>query len=62
MLNQMTEEEKEKLIKYSFDDLWKFLWGDNNITKYKNEESASREKFNSLLKGITINNINFSLE
>jgi ADP-ribose pyrophosphatase YjhB (NUDIX family) len=62
MLKQMTEEEKNKLIKYSFDDLWKMLWGDNNITKYKNEELTSREKFNSLLKGITINNDNFTLK
>ena len=35
MLNQMTEQEKEKLIMHSFDELWKMLWGDNNITKYK---------------------------
>jgi 8-oxo-dGTP pyrophosphatase MutT (NUDIX family) len=63
MLKQMTYEEKEKLVNYSFDELWKMLWGDNNITKYKNEETTSRDKFNNLLKGITTsNNTTFTLK
>jgi 8-oxo-dGTP pyrophosphatase MutT (NUDIX family) len=63
MLNQMTVEEKEKLLNYSFDELWKMLWGDNNnITKYKSEENISRDKFNSLVKGISTNNNFFTLK
>ena len=43
MIDQMTISEKQKLIEHDFDYLWNDLWGSFNITKYKNEESNSRE-------------------
>lgn len=62
MLKQMTLLEKKKLLTNDFDTLWKTLWGDDNLSKYKNEECTSRDKFNSLLKGINYNNETFSLQ
>ncbi len=62
MIDQMTISEKQKLIEHDFDYLWNDLWGSFNITKYKNEESNSREKFNQLKTGCTIFNNMISLE
>ena len=62
MLKQMTILEIDNLLEYNFDKLWNKLWGNNNISKYKNEENISREKFNNLVKGVHIDNQFFSLK
>ncbi len=54
MINQMTISEREKLLNNDFDYLWNQLWGSFNISKYKNEESTSKEKFNLLKNGCYI--------
>ena len=62
MLNQMTIDEKENLKNLSFNELWKEIWGGNNVClQYKNEESNSKEKFNNLKEGININNKKYTL-
>lgn len=61
MINQMTISEKNKLLKHDFDYLWNDLWGSFNVTKYKNEESNSRDKFNQLKAGYTLFNNQVSL-
>lgn len=62
MLKQMTNLEKNNLLTMSFTDLWKHIWGDNNISnQYKHEENGSREKFEQLKSGITIKNKLYSL-
>ena len=62
MLKQMTLSELDCLLEYDFDKLWNRLWGHNNVTKYKNEENISRDKFNNLVKGIYVDNNFFSLQ
>ena len=62
MLKQMTISEKESLLENDFDSLWKNLWGNNNLSKYKSEENSSRERFNLLKTGININGEFFDLE
>jgi hypothetical protein len=53
MIKQMTETEKTNLINMEFDDLWKCLWGKEDISnQYKTEELISREKFNILKHGV----------
>jgi 8-oxo-dGTP pyrophosphatase MutT (NUDIX family) len=55
MLKQMTEEEKSVLREGDFDKVWLKLWGGNLISnQYKNEESISREKYNSLIRGVLV--------
>jgi 8-oxo-dGTP pyrophosphatase MutT (NUDIX family) len=55
MLKQMTQEEKNVLKQGDFDEVWFKLWGGNMISnQYKNEESTSREKYNSLVQGILV--------
>jgi len=57
LLNEMTVEEKQKLLDYSFNELWKNLWYNTKISsQYKLEEKDSNEKYNILLSGVKINN------
>ena len=63
MLNQMTHDEKERMKKGNFDELWNSIWsGDEDIQPlYKSEEDDSRTKFNLLLQGVSINGISYNL-
>tara|TARA_Y100000992_G_scaffold238340_1_gene169098 strand:+ start:954 stop:1754 length:801 start_codon:yes stop_codon:yes gene_type:complete len=55
IINEMTIEEKERIVNNEFDKLWIELWGKemglNNFTEQKN----SKDKFEALQKGISIN-------
>ena len=62
MVNQMTNIEKQKLLDHDFDHLWNDLWGSFNISKYKNEETNSKEKFNQLKFGFNSREKYISLE
>ncbi len=61
LLNKMTMEEKNNLIKYDFNILWNNLWGNNIGIQYRSEKDTSFEKFIKLYNGITINDNIFSL-
>ena len=53
MFKQMTSTEKENIRMLEFDELWKDIWKSETISnQYKVEEIVSREKYNSLKKGI----------
>jgi 8-oxo-dGTP pyrophosphatase MutT (NUDIX family) len=57
-IDEMSIEEKKRLLSLSFDDLWKELWGlpINNVSSiYKNEAFKSKKKFELLLNGINQN-------
>ena len=62
MVNQMTISEKQKLLDHDFDYLWNDLWGSFNISKYKNEETNSKEKFDQLKFGFNSRDKYISLE
>ena len=47
MVKQMTVEEKQLLATWNFNDLWKRTWQQNSC-KMSGEETASRDKFNTL--------------
>ena len=61
LLSEMTYDECIKIKNKEFDELWNELWGEYVGTQYRNEEKISKEKFNLLKTGITINNINYNL-
>jgi hypothetical protein len=42
IINEMTMDEKHRLLAHTFDELWTQLWGNNIARKYKNEEHTSR--------------------
>lgn len=52
IVDEMTIDEKKRLLEQDFDTLWEALWGDNVGIQYRGEERVSREKFASLKKGI----------
>jgi ADP-ribose pyrophosphatase YjhB (NUDIX family) len=62
LLKEMTINEKEQLLTYDFDSLWKKLWCNSSISmQYKIEESTSKEKFNALVAGIMTQNDTYTL-
>ena len=54
IVDEMSIEEKNRILLLSFDLLWNNMWGDNNIghSQYKNEEIISKKKFMALKEGI----------
>ena len=57
MMKQMTESEKEMINTKSFDEIWNIIWGSKKISnQYHNEEVVSREKFNALRNGVSLQN------
>lgn len=54
LINEMTNNEKNKLLTKTFQELWEELWGDYNIFNYKSENKTSKEKFIQIKRGIKI--------
>ena len=44
IIDEMTLEEKNKLLNEKFEDLWSELWGEDVGIQYRGEEKTSREK------------------
>ena len=55
IINEMSLQEKEKIVTHSFKELWNLMWGDTNNSHYKNEEVLSAKKFETLKNGFFIN-------
>lgn len=55
IIDEMTMDEKRRLQTQTFSELWKNVWGDYLNSKYQNEETVSRDRFNTLKNGIKIN-------
>ena len=56
-INEMSQQEKSRLLQYPFDVLWKKMWGEPiNSNQYRNEEAVSVKKFETIKSGVTINN------
>jgi 8-oxo-dGTP pyrophosphatase MutT (NUDIX family) len=55
-INEMSFQEKERLMFEPFDILWKMMWGETSGMQYRNEESASAKKFETIKNGVLVNN------
>ena len=53
IIDEMTVKEKKRLVEEDFDTLWRGLWGSSVGIQYRGEERISREKFNSLRRGVS---------
>ena len=62
MIDQMSNDEKARLLEYNFDVLWKMMWGENNYIQYRSEEAISSKKFEALKNGIQVNETIYTLE
>ena len=60
IINEMTIDEKNKLLTGNFDVLWKELWGENVSIQYRIEEKTSREKFELLKNGVSSGKTNYN--
>ena len=56
IINEMSLDEKQRILQCPFEMLWNQMWGDpNNLNnQYKNEELSSRKKFELLKEGILV--------
>jgi 8-oxo-dGTP pyrophosphatase MutT (NUDIX family) len=63
-IDEMSIQEKTKIISEPFDKLWNDLWGDNNncSMQYRNEEVSSSKKFDVLNAGVYVNNDKVTLD
>jgi 8-oxo-dGTP pyrophosphatase MutT (NUDIX family) len=53
IIDEMTLTEKSNLMRLTFDQLWRLLWGEyTRGSQYKNEEHVSFEKYRQVLGGI----------
>ena len=57
IVDEMSLNEKERILSMPFETLWNEMWGEmnNGNIQYKNEEILSKKKFESLKEGVTIN-------
>jgi 8-oxo-dGTP pyrophosphatase MutT (NUDIX family) len=55
IVNEMSIEEKQRILTEPFDILWKNMWGDITTTQYKVEENASMKKMETIREGVTVN-------
>ncbi len=62
IINEMTIDEKKRLLEKDFDTLWQDLWGENIGIQYRGEERISREKLDSLKLGITSGGSEYTLK
>ena len=62
IVNEMSLEEKHRLLNNSFEELWKNMWGVASISQYKNEEVTSNNKMLIIKNGVTINDKTITLK
>lgn len=62
IIDGMTNSEKKRILTDDFNSLLQSLWGGNINVQYRSEELISREKYNKLKEGITIDDIKYDLK
>lgn len=61
LIDEMSIEEKRRLVEVEFDDLWHELWGGKIGVKYRNEECVSRDKNRTLKEGVYTHDSKYTL-
>jgi 8-oxo-dGTP pyrophosphatase MutT (NUDIX family) len=56
IISEMTIDEKNKITTLNFNELWGDIWGKTIGIQYRGEETAAKNKFELLKKGIADNN------
>lgn len=54
IIDEMSLDEKNRILTQPFEKLWTEMWGESNI-QYKNEEYSSKKKFDSIREGVLFN-------
>ena len=61
IINEMSNDEKKRILHDNFEKLWKEMWSDTPSSHYKNEEITSLKKFELLKNGIFINDTKITI-
>ena len=62
IVNEMSIQEKERLLNEPFDKLWTMMWGNTSNSQYKNEEISSSKKFELIKNGVQIDGEKITLQ
>jgi 8-oxo-dGTP pyrophosphatase MutT (NUDIX family) len=62
IVNEMSTEEKHRLLNEPFEDLWQNMWGEISISQYKNEEITSYKKMELIKNGVLVNDKTVTLK
>lgn len=64
IIDEMSLDEKERILNLQFDRLWNEMWGNtNNLNnQFKSEELSSKKKFDLLKEGVLIDDKNYTLK
>lgn len=62
IINEMSIDEKEKILNEPFDNLWNHMWGNTSNIQYRSEETSSNKKFDLIKSGITLDNVKITLK
>lgn len=56
IIDEMTMDEKRRLVTHDFKQLWTEMWGGYTNGQFSGEETQSRDKFNQLKNGVRLRN------
>ena len=62
IINEMSIDEKKRILTEPFETLWQNMWGDITGNQYKAEESASMKKMETIKAGVNVNGEVINLE
>ena len=62
IIDEMTVQEKQNLLKKDFDELWVSLWGEYSGLQYRGEKQVSKNKYLQLVSGVEFGGIKCNLE
>lgn len=62
IIDEMTVQEKQNLLKKDFDELWVSLWGEYSGLQYRGEKQVSKNKYLQLISGVEFGGIKCNLE
>lgn len=57
IIDEMSLEEKDRILREPFEQLWKTMWNGTTSSQYRNEEIASFKKFETLKNGVYANGL-----
>ena len=62
IINEMSINEKDKIVSETFDNLWQQMWGSISNIQYRSEESSSKKKIDLIKLGINIDDTKLTLK
>ena len=61
IVDEMSIDEKNRILTLPFEQLWSEMWGNTNL-QFKAEEIASKKKFETLKEGVIIDDAKYTLD